>query len=529
MPSLPERILQIVTQEPPGLSRADVHAVVLPAGAAVMCVELIGARLLTPFFGATLYVWTAVLAVTLLALAAGYVLGGFLAGRPHAGALALVLLAAGAFLVLVPSFDRALVRAAMSAGLRGGSLLAAGGILLVPLAALGAAGPVAVAALARGGVPSGRAAGEAMAVSTLGSVAGTLATGYWLLPSLSVDQALGVTALLLAPPGAWMARRTSGAARWIALAAAAALGIFGIVRAVVVPPLPENVLFRANGTHGEVKVVQGSEFRMLLVDNIPQAEVRREGGSSWSYLYVAAGQALLARPRAHDALVVGMGGGVLSDLLRRLGLRVDEVEVDPVIVEAAEGPFAHEMLKRRADERLWVQDGRTLLAGLAPDSYDLILCDAYSGESVPAQLVTFEAMREARRALRKDGLLGLNLISQRDNLFLRSAFRTLAAASGAVAVFPCVPDKPDEEQNFMLFAAKDGAPLRPARERLEFPAPYARHRASWSWREPPALDPEGGRVLTDRFGPDPSWDVLVREKLRRRSWDNLPPHVLGFE
>lgn len=186
------------------------------SGAAVLVVELVGTRLISPVFGSTLYVWSALISVTLAALAAGAWLGGGLADGPRAARWPQRLCAgAGLWLVLVPFARRPVLLAAAGLGVKSGALCAAFVLVGPPLAALGALGPLCVRACAGSLASLGRAAGCVSSLSTAGSVLGALAAGFWLLPLLSapvVVQAVGGALLGGAALLRWDAGRAAAGA-----------------------------------------------------------------------------------------------------------------------------------------------------------------------------------------------------------------------------------------------------------------------------------------------------------------------------
>src|ERR671933_785124 len=135
--------------------RLPLAAAAFTGGAAVLAVESAASLVLAPFVGNSLYVWGALIGVVLAGLAAGYWLGGALADR--------------------------LPRPALMVGVLG----------------LGGLAPVAVRLRARSMATLGRTAGRLFAVSTAGSIAGTFATAFWLVPELGVDQLFACAAAAL--------------------------------------------------------------------------------------------------------------------------------------------------------------------------------------------------------------------------------------------------------------------------------------------------------------------------------------------
>src|SRR5437016_1968322 len=112
-------------------------------GASVMVVEIAGARALAPFFGTSLAVWTSQITATLLFLALGYGLGGWLAKRASTWTLPIVFVIAGAWLSLYPVIRTPVLDLTSGAmGVAAGSLISAAMLFGLPLMMLGATSPV---------------------------------------------------------------------------------------------------------------------------------------------------------------------------------------------------------------------------------------------------------------------------------------------------------------------------------------------------------------------------------------------------
>jgi hypothetical protein len=126
----------------PALLRAELFAIVFTTGAAVLVVEVLGTRIIGPVFGVSLFVWAALLAVTLASLATGYYAGGVLVDRaPAPRLIGFVVVAAGALLALVPVFSQAVLRLAERFDPRGGPLFCATVLFAPTLLVLGWSDP----------------------------------------------------------------------------------------------------------------------------------------------------------------------------------------------------------------------------------------------------------------------------------------------------------------------------------------------------------------------------------------------------
>ncbi|HTP40061.1 MAG TPA: fused MFS/spermidine synthase [Steroidobacteraceae bacterium] len=175
------------------------------SGFYVMAIELLGGRLLAPYFGSSIYVWGAIITVFMLALSLGYLAGGAWSMRaPSLRRLGLLLLlAALASLPVLLWGDAVLDRLSISVrDPRLGSLLGAVLLFFLPTFISGMISPYAVRLLVADRGSSGRSAGGLYFVSTFGSAAGTLLTSFFLVLWLEVDQILwmlmGISALTAA-------------------------------------------------------------------------------------------------------------------------------------------------------------------------------------------------------------------------------------------------------------------------------------------------------------------------------------------
>jgi predicted membrane-bound spermidine synthase len=166
---------------------AAIYIVAFVTGAVVMSFEMLGSRYLNPYFGSGIYTWAALISTVLLALAAGYFIGGAVADKTASLAvLAFTVTLAAAYLLLLPSFSRHVLDyvTAVVDDIRAGSLIAAFALIFVPVVFLGMYSPFAIRLLLPSAQRSGRVSGAVYGVSTAGSIIGTLATTFLLIPAI---------------------------------------------------------------------------------------------------------------------------------------------------------------------------------------------------------------------------------------------------------------------------------------------------------------------------------------------------------
>ncbi len=249
-------------------------ALVLAVNAVIMSVEMLATRLLFPRFGNTVFTWSAVISIVVAGLSLGYAAGGWLADKSkRRERLIFYELLAGAVLVAaVPWLCDALVLRSMAPT---PPLAACFIVWGLPAAALAAVPPAAVGMLAARGWGPARAAGAVSGLAAAGSIAGTLATTFWLIPAFGVRplfraQGLGLAALA----ALWIvAAKRPGAARSAALALLVAFAAAGIGRAGLRAPrlLEADPIFEKDTRYQLVRVFEqgsgASLMRVLMLDS----------------------------------------------------------------------------------------------------------------------------------------------------------------------------------------------------------------------------------------------------------------------
>jgi spermidine synthase len=472
-------------------SRLGLYAAVALTGAAVMALELLGTRVLAPFYGTSLIVWAALISVTLTALAAGYFLGGWLASRGHVRQ-AHVLALAGVACAAVPVMAEPVLLATDPLGLHLGALASAALLFALPLTLLAAVGPWIIQWCCDEQSTAGSTAGVVYAVSTLGSVAGTLGLGFYLLPvfgSRSLLSAQGAILLGLAVlVSRWESRRLGQPWRpgWLFLAALSAAGLLYLAGTS-----RHEVRFQRESLYGKVTVVDDRRFnaRWLLADaSIIGGTDLASGRNLLAYQELVI-EALAVRPHAKDALLIGLGAGTLVPRLTLAGLAVDVIEIDPAVFEAARRFFGF-----HPPGRLWVADARTQVRQI-PHSYDLIVHDCFTGGSEPTHLLTLEAFLDLNARLKAHGVLLLNFVGFQagpGREALDAVWRTLEAVFPEVHLLAADPR--ENFTDFLFLAASS-------------PIPLDAKLARWQI----ASAPHPGPILSDDHNP---LEFLQREKAK---------------
>ncbi len=190
-----------------------IYLIVFTCGAVVMSFEILGSRILAPNFGNSVFVWGSLISVFLTGLSAGYYLGGRIADiRPSSRKLGLIIIAPGVLLLTFPLYsgpvsDWIFMK---DMGVRSSPLLASAILFLVPSVFLGIVSPYTAKLMICSLHTSGKTIGTLYALSTFGSIIGTLVTSFYLITVAGVSSLImgqGILLVLLAMPLLFMNMR----------------------------------------------------------------------------------------------------------------------------------------------------------------------------------------------------------------------------------------------------------------------------------------------------------------------------------
>ncbi|NVK22787.1 MAG: fused MFS/spermidine synthase [Kangiellaceae bacterium] len=168
-----------------------------------MTIELLGGKILSPYFGGSVYVWGSIITVFMLALSIGYLLGGRLSlNTPNTKKYGIIFVASALTCIPLILFHETISDWVfeMVEDPRYGSLITSMILFFIPTVIMGMIAPYSVRLLVSSTESSGQTAGFLYFVSTLGSALGTLATSFYLVLWFELDSVLwgAVTALFVA-------------------------------------------------------------------------------------------------------------------------------------------------------------------------------------------------------------------------------------------------------------------------------------------------------------------------------------------
>jgi spermidine synthase len=482
-------------------------------GAAVMIVEILGAKMLSPYVGMSHFVWTAQIAVTLVALAVGYYFGGRMADRAQElTRLYFAILAAAAWLGVTVLICKPVAYWALDFSLPVGSLLASAILFFPPLALLAMTAPFLIRVITSTVAGVGGNVGRLTSVSTLGSFIGTLLIGYVMVPFLPNSMTMCFTALTLLLVCACyfgFFRRPATGPLTVTLAL---MVMTGLLLRVGVNPHYRNMieLFHGNSHFGQLQVLddEGADRRFYLNDLLTQNTydpVRKQSISHFTYML--SGLARAYSTNINDVLCIGLGVGIVPMDFARSGANVDVAEINPAVVPVGVRFFNLEPSKLH----ITIDDGRHYL-NRCSKKYDAVILDAFLGDSSPSHLLSKEAFASVQKILRPGGVLVINLFGDLEtghDFLAASLNKTLKSVFAQVRIH-------SKGSGNMFFVASDRGSMEFVHPpKLDGLHPAVLEDAQEAYASIVDTVPEDGQVLTDDYNPLEFYDARNREEVRR--------------
>jgi spermidine synthase len=440
---------------------------VFVCGALVMIYEIIGSRLLSPYIGTSTYVWTSLIGVILAALSLGYWLGGKSADRnPDLKILAAVIFGAGGLVsvtILLKDVILAFI-AQMPFGLEIKSVVAA--ILLFAPASvlLGFVTPYAVKLKMAKFEDAGKTVGRLYALSTVGSIFGTFAAGFLLIPfvgSVRTLYLIGATliglSILLAP---FALTRIN--------VAILLMFVFGIATSETLMFAQYKIsdLHDIDTEYSRIQVFKTTDTRT----GKPIRAIATDPFFIQSAMYLDSDELALKyapyyhliahfKPDFRKTLLIGGAGYTFPrDYLKKYS----NAEIEVVEIDQQMTAIAKKFFKLEENPRLKIthEDGRIFLNNAPDKQYDAVLMDAFGTLfSVPYHLTTREAVEQISRTLNDDGVIIFNLggaIEGDGSGFLKAELATYKSVFPKVYLFKVNPDYSNNQfQNLIIVAAKE--------------------------------------------------------------------------
>lgn len=407
-----------------------------------LTLELVAGRFMAPYVGTSIYNWTSVIGITLAGISVGNWLGGRLADRNASFALLRRLYWLGGLtsILVVP-----LIRPVMASGFLVGLpvqlriLLSAALLLFIPSTLFGTISPVVIKLALRDLATAGGKIGSIYAVSTVGSIIGTFATGFVLVSTFGTTLIVwGIGAAMIISgivfcvllTGNKVSRQgilESGIVVVLFLALSLPLILSGALKG---PCLTESEYFCIRIEDGTSQDGRPAKALVLdqLVHNFIVTNDLKKGGYGYEQVYGDVARWMNSRNQKIDLLVVGAGAFSFPRYVRLNypDSTVDAVEIDKEVVNVTK-----QYLGLREDSETgintFVEDARYFInRPEAVGKYSLIQGDSFMDVTVPYHLVSWEFNERIKKVLKPDGIYMVTMIESGTNgSYLRAYITTL--------------------------------------------------------------------------------------------------------
>jgi spermidine synthase len=446
------------------------NIVVSIASFCTLVIELVAGRIMAPYVGVSLYTWTSIIGVVLAGISIGAYLGGRIADRyPRSSTLGWLLFLSGLGAFSISPLTNLIGGAQFQTSLMIRILLITTIIFFIPSFLLGMISPVVVKLTLSNLDKTGNVVGKIYAFSTLGSILGTFATGFFLISWMGTRHILltmGIILIVCAPIfGGFFNRKKTIALFSLILFLVFILSVAALYGYVVIsheeislptnpirsldalyryafePPLEEETYCYKESNYYTIKLKKsirgnnGDPLESLVLDHLVHSYTDLKDPLYLEYEYIRMYEEVVrwqvSKRKSFKTLFLGGGGYTFPRFIEAKYPKADinVVEIDPEITQLVKSYLG---ISKDSKIRTFNEDGRWFVMNCKEKgSYDFIFGDAFNDLSIPYHLTTKEFAMQLKNLLKSDGLLLANVIdSFQKGAFMPSYIRTLEEVFG---------------------------------------------------------------------------------------------------
>jgi spermidine synthase len=423
----------------------EAYIIMFIASFCSLVIEMVAGRILAPFVGVSIYTWTSIIGIILAGISIGAYIGGKLVDRfPFRKTLGWLLLLSGIAALTIIPLTNIIAAYRFNVPLMIRIFIVTAVIFFLPGCILGTISPVVVRLTLKNLDDAGNVIGKIYAVSTLGAIIGTFATGFLLISWMgtrSIILTMGIILILAALFSGALFKTRKAIAVFVIIAAPCIWGVYAFAFKI---PLRENTYFYKESDYYTIKLMtttssdQKTSLKAMVLDNLIHSYVCLEDPLHIEYEYERIYSDVLKWKFKKDenfkSLTIGGGGYTFPRYMEVVypKAQIDVVEIDPEVTN-----IVYKHLGLSADTRIksFNTDGRWFVMN-CKEKYDLIFTDAYNDLSIPYHLTTKEFVAQLKSILSPDGLIMSNIIDNfQVGAFLPSYIRTLREVFGPKNVY----------------------------------------------------------------------------------------------
>lgn len=370
-----------------------------------MATEILSTRFLSPLFGGDIYLWTSSISVTLLALSIGYFRGGKMADSTSdiiETQLYKQMAYASLLLLITPKITHIYLEYFQNIDMEYSVFISMSILIGLPLYFLGKCSPIIIKLVLSNSTKLGSHSSIIYIISTVGSLIGSVLSGFVLLRYFDVKELMYSTAIsIVLIPTIYFIKTK----QYTLLP-----GLLCFILFYPQPVLSKDLgsgkvtfLYQKDTFYGSVKIIDIdtksslSKSRYLMLDGMVQGGVdyiTKRSNALYSHYIEALLDMHNTKEKRNNVLFIGLGPGVLPTSLSDR-FQTEAVEINPVIVHAAQQYFNFNTPVHITDARKFVKNTTSI--------YDNIVVDAYAGDSVPEHLATKEFLVLLKSKLTSNG------------------------------------------------------------------------------------------------------------------------------
>lgn len=482
------------------LKRYKLEIIVFICGAMTMVIELIAARVLSPYLGSSNLIWTSIIGVMLISMSFGYWVGGKIADKKQdLRDLSEFILISAIVTSLIPIFETVVVNGLVEIieELIIVAIISAITLFGVPSFMLATVSPIAVKLKNNEQNEVGTVSGKISSLSTIGSIFGTFLAGFILIPNIGVNNIiLGSSIILLLLSIVIYPNKNVKYAICIILTLLLIISFFIFGRNLFKKNHPD-IIKDVDSEYSRIWVrketVSDIEYKTLQVDRGLESYMNEETGEMGAKYLTFYDLFEYYNKNANKTLIIGGAAYTYPKhyLKKYKDKTIDVIEIDEKMTQIAQQEFDLDV--DNPNLRIFHQDGRSFL-NYSKEKYDTILIDAFKGLNAPFELTTYQAMCKAKDRLNDNGMVITNVISSLDGVnskFIKYEYETYKAVFDDVKLFSVITKDKLYTQNLILIGIKGNVDIN-----------FEKQNEYKNMLELEVLNFEGnGKISTDDFAP----------------------------
>ena len=448
------------------MGKYELEITVFFSGALTMVLELIAARILSPYVGSSNLIWTTIIGIMLISMSIGYWFGGKIADKNKENDINILsnyLLISAIATSIIPILEVEFIDAlsSISNNLILVSIICATVTFGIPSFLLATVSPIAVKIKNNSMDRVGTTSGKISSLSTIGSIFGTFFAGFILIPNIGVRNIILGCSILLWLISVYLFSKKDKKYYMLMVLELIVIVELNILGGILFNKEHPEIIKDVDSEYSRIwvrKVQAGkTEYKTLQVDTGLESYINQETGEMGARYLAYYDLFEYYDKEAEDALMIGGAAYTypMHYLRKYENKKIDVVEIDEKMTKIAEDEFGLD--KDNPNLGLITQDGRSYL-NYNEKKYDAIFIDAFKGLNAPFELTTYEAMQKAYNSLEENGTVITNIISSiegEESDFIKYEYSTYKAIFDDVKVFKVNPDDSNtERQNLILVGIK---------------------------------------------------------------------------